>query len=211
MSNDAQFVRAITDHARPFSGAAQDFEPLLELTKNASCVMIGEASHVVWAHNSHVGNARATELGSEGETNIGELACERHPRETVLIGFSTYAGTVTAASDWGGPAERKRVQTALPGSYEELFHRTGQAGLSVRMRDFATEELRGLLDEPRLQRAIGVVYKPETERLSHYYHAQLGRQFDAMIHIDRTRALEPLERTTGWQRGEAPETFPTGI
>jgi len=166
---------------------------------------------VVWAHNSHVGNARATELGAEGEINIGELACKRHPEKIVLIGFSTYTGTVTAASDWGGSVQRMRVQTALPKSYEEVFHRLGEPGFSLLLRDFEDGELQSLVDEPRLQRAIGVVYKPETERLSHYFHVQLRREFDAIIHIDRTRALEPLECTSQWQHGEAPETFPTGI
>jgi erythromycin esterase-like protein len=166
---------------------------------------------VVWAHNSHVGDARATEVGSEGEINIGQLARTRHPDDTVLIGFSTYTGTVTAASSWGGPAERKRVQTGLPGSFEELFHRVGLPCFLLRPRDIEDLSALASFHEPRLQRAIGVVYKPETERLSHYYHVTLPRQFDAIIHLDHTRSTEPLERTTPGKSEDAPETYPSGM
>jgi erythromycin esterase-like protein len=167
------------------------------------------AKVVVWAHNSHVGDARATRMGGRGEINIGELCRQRHPRETVLVGFSTYSGTVTAASDWGGPAERKAVRPALQGSYELLFHRTGIPSFMMLLDDLG--EAAGALNEARLQRAIGVIYRPETERASHYYHARLPEQFDAVIHVDETRALEPLERTTAWVHGELPETYPTGL
>jgi erythromycin esterase-like protein len=167
-----------------------------------------EPKIVVWAHNSHVGDARATEMGEAGELNLGQLARERHGESAVLIGFSTHAGTVTAASDWGGPAERKRVRPGLRGSYEEIFHRSGMPGFLL-----VSDELRKLsdTDERRLQRAIGVVYRPETERQSHYFEARLASQFEAILHLDRTRALEPLERTAGWERGEEPQTFPSGI
>jgi erythromycin esterase-like protein len=164
---------------------------------------------VVWAHNSHVGDARATDVGAAGELNIGQLVRERHPGEAVLIGFSTYTGTVTAASDWGGPAERKQVRAALPGSYEALLHETALPGFLLTLRDLG--EAAGGLRESRLQRAIGVVYLPQTERRSHYYHVRLPSQFDAILHFDQTRALEPLERTAGWERGEMPETYPTGM
>lgn len=170
---------------------------------------VGKAKVVVWAHNSHVGDARATQMGEAGELNIGQLARERHPGEARLIGFSTYHGTVTAASDWGGPAERKRIRPALPGSYEELFHQAGTPAFLLVLRDLG--EAAGALREPRLQRAIGVIYLPETERASHYFHARLPEQFDAILHIDKTRALEPLERTSEWERGELPETYPVGV
>lgn len=168
------------------------------------------AKVVVWAHNSHVGDARATQMGKGGEWNIGQLARERHPADTLLIGFCTYAGTVTAASDWGKPAERKRVRRALAGSYEDLFHRTEVPRFLLPLWNLREPVALGLR-EPRLQRAIGVVYKPETERQSHYYHCNLLEQFDAILHLDETRALEPLERTSRWVTGEAPETYPTGI
>jgi erythromycin esterase-like protein len=163
---------------------------------------------VVWAHNSHLGDARATEMGDGGELNLGQLVRERYGRETVLVGFSTYSGTVTAASDWGGAAERKRVRPALQGSYEELFHDAGLPRFLLPLRDDGTAA-QGLR-RPRLERAIGVIYRPRTERMSHYFHARLPKQFDAVLHIDETRAVEPLERTAEWETGEAPETFPFG-
>jgi erythromycin esterase-like protein len=164
---------------------------------------------VVWAHNSHVGDARATEMGDAGELNIGQLARERYPGKTILIGFSTNTGTVTAASAWGGPAQRKVVRPGLPGSYEELFHHTDVPNFLLTLKDLG--EVTGGLRERRLQRAIGVIYLPETERASHYFESCLPSQFDAIFHLDRTRALEPLERTADSKRGEAPETFPSGI
>ena len=164
---------------------------------------------VVWAHNSHVGDARATDMGIVGEIDIGQLARERHPGDAILIGFTTYSGTVTAASDWGGPAEHKQVRPALPGSYEALFHQVNIPRFSLVLRDLG--EVTGALRVPRLHRAIGVIYRPETERISHYLHARLPLQFDAIVHIDQTRAVEALERIAEWQPGEAPETYPTGV
>jgi len=163
---------------------------------------------VVWAHNSHVGDARATELMREGELNLGQLARERYPNRTCLIGFSTYAGSVAAASRWGGNVERKLMRPALPASHEALFHRVNAPNFILQTRDLQGSEA---LLEPRLQRAIGVIYRPETERRSHYYRVELTRQFDAMIHVDRTTAVEPLERSSTWVRDEAPETFPSGL
>ena len=163
---------------------------------------------VVWAHNSHLGDARATEMTKRGEINVGQLVRERYKNEAVLIGFSTYIGTVTAATDWDGPAERKRVRPALPDSYEAIFH---DAGLNRFLLDLHDERVQ-VLREPRLERAIGVVYRPETERASHYFHANLPAQFDAILHFDQTRAVEPLQPTVHWQKDqEAPETFPSGV
>ncbi|NRD61545.1 erythromycin esterase family protein [Corallococcus exiguus] len=170
---------------------------------------LGAARVVVWAHNSHVGDARATEMGEAGEVNLGQLTRQRHPKVTRLIGFSTYRGTVTAATNWSGTAERKQVRHGLAGSCESLFHQVGLPGFLLDLRELG--EAAGALRERRLQRAIGVIYRPETERRSHYFHTRLPEQFDAMLHIDETRALEPLERTAGWERGEAPETYPTGL
>jgi erythromycin esterase-like protein len=162
----------------------------------------------VWAHNSHLGDASATEMADQGEWNVGQLVRERYGRESVLVGFSTHHGTVTAASDWGGAPERKRVRAALAGSYEALFHEAGAERFLLNLRD---ETLQRALAAPRLQRAIGVIYLPETERMSHYFHAQLPQQFDAMIHLDATSAVEPLEPGTGWLTAEPPETYPTGV
>lgn len=167
------------------------------------------AKVVVWAHNSHLGDARATELGAAGEINVGSLVRCRHPRDAVLVGFLTHDGTVTAASDWGQPAERKVVRPALPGSYEALLH---DVGIPNFLLDFSRRDcvVRGL-EKPRLQRAIGVIYRPESERLSHYFHARLPHQFDVVLYYDTTRAVEPLERTAVWERGELPETFPSAL
>jgi erythromycin esterase-like protein len=162
----------------------------------------GRTKAALWAHNSHVGDARATQLGASGELNIGQLVRERHAPETLLVGFTTYTGTVTAASDWGAPADRKYVRPALEGSWEDLFHRTEAPAF--------------LLSPPtllgrKLERAIGVIYRPETERQSHYFDASLAEQFDAVIHIDETHAVEPLERTSRWETGELPETYPWAV
>jgi erythromycin esterase-like protein/predicted phosphoribosyltransferase len=168
----------------------------------------GSAKVVVWAHNSHLGDARATELGQAGELNLGQLARERYGAKALLVGFTTDTGTVTAASDWGGPAERMRVRPALEGSWEDLFHRMEVPDLML-----GTGGLRGR----RLERAIGVIYRPETERRSHYFHARLEQQFDIVIHFDRTTAVEPLDGTAKWeadaaaQRPELPETYPFGV
>ena len=164
---------------------------------------------VVWAHNSHLGDARATEMGYRGEWNVGQLVRQRYPAQTRLVGFTTYQGTVTAASGWGGSAERKRVRPALPGSFEALFHEAQLNRALLLLKDSST--LRQALHEPRLERAIGVIYRPENERQSHYFQSQLVDQFDAVIHLDETRAVEPLERTSVWDKGEVPETFPVGV
>jgi erythromycin esterase-like protein len=162
---------------------------------------------VVWAHNSHLGDARATEMGDRGELNLGQLVRERFGQDAWLVGFTTHTGTVTAVNDWDDPAERRRVRPSLNGSYERLFHEVGLDRFLLRLREGAA---RDVLRQPRLERAIGVIYRPESERLSHYFHARLSDQFDAVFHIDETSALDPLER---WARDEVdlPETYPTGI
>ncbi|MDZ5085124.1 MULTISPECIES: erythromycin esterase family protein [Mycobacteriaceae] len=164
---------------------------------------------VVWAHNSHVGDARATEVGADGQLTLGQLAREHHGSAVRLIGFTTYTGTVTAASRWGGIAERKIVRPALNGSVEELFHEVERSEflISPMLSRAAAEPL----DVVRLGRAIGVIYLPAAERQSHYYHVRPGEQFDALIHLDRTTALEPLEAGSVWSAGETPETYPTGL
>jgi erythromycin esterase-like protein len=163
---------------------------------------------VVWEHNSHVGDARSTAMGARGELNVGQLARQRYGANAVLIGFSTFSGEVTAATDWGEPAERKRVRPALPGSYEALLH---QADEPAYWLDTADRGVRAALEAGRLERAIGVIYRPVTERQSHYFTASLAGQFDVVVHIDDTSALIPLEPGGRWQHGEPPETFPSGI
>ena len=164
---------------------------------------------VVWAHNSHVGDARATEVGGDGQLTLGQLAREKYGADCRLIGFSTYSGTVTAASEWGGDAFLKTVRPALAGSVEELFHETGRDAFLIAMHDSGPAA--EALEVVRLARAIGVLYLPETERQSHYYHVRPADQYDAMIHIERTRALQPLEPTSVWVEGQTPETYPTGL
>ncbi|HEU4685150.1 MAG TPA: erythromycin esterase family protein [Nitrospira sp.] len=166
---------------------------------------------VLWAHNSHLGDARATEMKEQGEINVGQLIRERYGREAVLIGFSTYHGTVTAASEWDGPVERKRVREALPGSYEALFHDIAENAGPNFLVQWDDPRVLDVLHEWRLERAIGVIYLPETERLSHYFYAILPEQFDALLHFDMTQAVEPLDLDQGWEDAEPPGTFPTGI
>ena len=206
--NAERYYRAMF-HGRDESWNLRDshmFETLNELFAHLDS---GSAKIVVWAHNSHLGDARATEMSARGELNVGQLVRERFGRRAYAIGFSTYSGTVTAASDWGGPAERKRVRAGLRGSYEELFHATGIPAFWLSLGE--QNESTTLLMNERLQRAIGVIYRPETERFSHYFESRLPEQFDAIIHFDQTRALEPLERTSEWERDELPETYPSGV
>ena len=164
---------------------------------------------VIWAHNSHLGDARATEMGARGELNVGQLMRQKYGTDAVLVGFTTYTGTVTAATNWDDAGEVKQVRPALPDSYELGFHETHVPRFFL---DLAGSSSRSeLLMKPRLERAIGVIYRPETERISHYFRADLPRQFDAVFHFDHTRALEPLEKPEQWQHTEIPETFPSGI
>ncbi|WP_019141316.1 erythromycin esterase family protein [Noviherbaspirillum massiliense] len=168
------------------------------------------AKIIVWAHNSHIGDARATEMGDHGQLNLGQLVRERFgAEETFLLGFSTHAGTVTAASDWDSPAILKTIIPSRQDSFERLFHNTGLGNFMLPIR--GNEVVSALLDERRLERAIGVIYLPETERLSHYFHASMARQFDAVIHLDHTSALRPLDPSPYWKHEEVPETYPSGI
>jgi erythromycin esterase-like protein len=167
----------------------------------------GDARAVIWAHNSHLGDARATDMGDSGELNLGQLVRQAHGDEAFLVGLTTHTGTVTAASNWDEPAQRKRVRASISGSYERLFHDAGVSRFLLLLREGAVREA---LRDARLERAIGVIYRPESERVSHYFRARLPEQFDAVLHIDETSALEPLER---WAHDEVdlPETYPSGI
>lgn len=167
------------------------------------------AKIAVWEHNSHLGDARATEFRHNGELNVGQLARERYGAEAYLVGFTTYSGTVRAASDWSEPGTEKRVRPALPGSYEALFHETGleRFFLDLRLSHMAIRDL----GEPRLERAIGVVYRPESERTSHYFEARLPAQFDAILHFDQTHAVDTLGPAPEGPDREPPETYPDAV
>ena len=169
----------------------------------------GRTRAVVWAHNSHIGDARATSMGRSGEWNVGQLARERYGSDAVLVGFSTWRGTVTATTGWEAPTRRMRVQPALPGSIESMLHAARGPDLLLPIR--GREDVREALDETWLERAIGVIYRPDTERMSHYFETRLPDQFDALIHFDVTSAVEPLDLTPGWSEDDLPETFPSGF
>ena len=174
----------------------------------------GQAKIVVWAHNSHLGDARATEMSQRhrtgpAEINLGQLLRERYPNETFHLGFTTYAGTVLAASDWEGPHQVKVVREGLRDSYEELFHDLGRGDFYLPLQ--VGDPPRGLLLHAgeRLERAIGVIYLPETGRQSHYFFASLPDQFDGIIHVDHTSALQPLDRAE--IPSPEPETYPSTV
>jgi protein-L-isoaspartate(D-aspartate) O-methyltransferase len=163
---------------------------------------------IVWAHNSHVGDSAATEMSSRGEFNIGQLCREEFAGEAYAIGFGTDHGTVAAASDWDGDMEVKAVRPAVPGSYERLCHETGVRRFLLHLRSPIAANLAEGLSRPRLERAIGVIYRPETELQSHYFQAVLPRQFDEYIWFDETQAVTPLQ--TAELKG-LPDTYPFGL
>jgi erythromycin esterase-like protein len=169
---------------------------------------------VVWEHNSHLGDARATEMGEEGEINVGQLVRERYGRDVFIVGFTTYDGMVTAAVDWGAKPLRIAVRPAIPNSHELMMHffveSIGVENVIV-LPDAKRRRLPGALRVERLERAIGVVYRPQTERVSHWFRARLADQFDALVHLDRTTAVEPLERKETRESEDLPETYPSAL
>jgi erythromycin esterase-like protein len=163
---------------------------------------------VVWAHNSHIGDARATDMGERGEINIGQLCRERFAEVAVVIGFGTDRGTVAAASEWDGPMEIKQVRPAHHDSYEPLCRESGVARFLADLWEGRSSQLRSALLYPRLERAIGVIYRPETELASHYFDACLPRQFDAYLWFEETHAVTTLPTAA---RAGMPETYPFGL
>jgi erythromycin esterase-like protein len=166
------------------------------------------AKAVVWAHNSHIGNAAATAMGWQGEFNIGELCRKAYRDEAALVGFGTDRGTVAAASDWDGPMEVKDVRPARPDSHERVFRDTGLQAFLTDWRESSRRDLKDALSGSRLERAIGVIYRPETELYSHYFEAVLADQFDAYLWFEETKAVKPLTRGHGTGM---PETYPFGL
>ena len=166
------------------------------------------AKAVVWEHNSHIGNAAATEMGARGELNVGQLAREQHGDGAFLVGFGTDHGTVAAATNWDEEMQIKTVRPSHPESYERLCHDTGIPAFLLHLRDPRRDEVREKLESPRLERAIGVIYRPETELQSHYFQAVLPWQFDEYIWFDESRAVTPLG---GPELAGMPETYPFGL
>jgi protein-L-isoaspartate(D-aspartate) O-methyltransferase len=183
-------------------------EHMFTTLKNLLAFYGTDSKAIVWAHNSHVGDSAATEMAARGEHNIGHLCREEFGDAAYLVGFGTNSGTVAAASDWDGPMEIKAVQPALPNSYERLCHATGRGRFMLGLRDRA--DLTGALGlgKPHLERAIGVIYRPETERASHYFQATLPRQFDEYVWFDDTRAVTPFDTA---ELAGLPDTYPFGV
>ncbi|HZG65396.1 MAG TPA: erythromycin esterase family protein, partial [Herpetosiphonaceae bacterium] len=192
VKNGETYFRALYDGSQP-TWNLRDLhmvETLEEIAEHAG--MPSRPGKVVaWAHNTHMGDVRATQFWESGQINVGQLMRERHEDEVVLVGFTTYTGTVMAASEWDMPGERTYVLPALPESDAGLFHSTGRGDFMLTLRD--QDDAARHLAVPRLQRAIGVVYLPQSERFSHYFDARLSQQFDAVLHFDETEAVEPLQ------------------
>jgi erythromycin esterase-like protein len=202
-------LRGIREHSHPVTGSEADYAPIMDLIGNSRFVLIGGASH--GTHEFYHTRAEITKhlIQKKGEVNLGQICRERYGSSTELIGFTTYTGSVTAASNWDGPAEQERVRPALGESFEALFHETYIPEFLLILGE--NKFLSGILNQERLERAIGVLYLPQSERVSHYFGARVADQFDAVIHLDETRALQPLEITSEWETGEVPETYPHAV
>jgi erythromycin esterase-like protein len=214
---NARLVRNAEHYYRSmFRGRASSWN-LRDLHMADTLQALGEHLHgpdgrparlAVWAHNSHLGDASATSMADEGEWNVGDLVRRRWPGDSFLLGFTTYDGSVRAADDWDEPGHEIEVRPGLDGSWEALFHALGENRFAL----LPDAGLRTLLQEQRLERAIGVVYLPGNERRSHYFKAGIGAQFDGVVHVDRTRALESLPAAPATPGvPEAPETYPSGV
>lgn len=165
---------------------------------------------VVWAHNAHIGDGRAVTCGEGLKINLGQLVKEKFHAQAVSVGFTTYSGTVTAAADWwDSPPQRKPLPPAVEESYEAVFHEVGFPRSMLNLRE--QNEAVFNLGAERLERTIGVIYRPETDVLHAYTQARIAKQFDALIHIDQTRAVEPLDHLAAWDTGDVPATFPVGV
>lgn len=209
--NAEEYYRAMF-RGRPNSWNLRDkhmFETLEDLADHLGERLGRDPRIAVWAHNSHIGDAGATEMSHRGEFNIGQLVKNAYPDKTLLVGFSTCRGTVTAADNWDEPAKTIRINEPLSGSYEDIFHRVRHNAfmLDLRENNPAVDKLM----QKRLQRAIGVVYRPDTERHSHYFQPCLPQQFDFILHYDETTAVEPLGTAMHPHHGEMDETYPSGL
>lgn len=167
-----------------------------------------QSKAVIWAHNSHIGDASATDMFRRGEYNLGYLCRQELKGHSYSIGFGTNSGTVAASSDWGGQMEVKQVRPAISKSYEHVFHLIDQPNFILSLNKNCSELVKNGLSQPRLERAIGVIYRPETELASHYFQAVLPQQFDEYIWLDNTEAVAPID--TQDLQG-LPDTYPFGI
>ena len=181
---------------------------MFETLKNILDFHGAESKAIIWAHNSHIGDAAATEMSRRGEHNIGQLCREHFGNDSYHIGFGTNDGTVAAASNWDGPMQVMNVRPAHPQSYERLFHMTNAPGLLLPLNAELGENLRKKLTKPRLERAIGVIYRPDSELASHYFEAVLPRQFNEYVWIDRTSAVKPFDVA---ELQGLPDTYPFGV
>lgn len=184
-------------------------ETISEIDQHLSKKLGIPAKIIIWAHNSHLGDARATQQSLTGELNVGQLMRHKYGAQVYSFGFTTYTGFVTAASEWGESAQRKSVNPGLEGSYEKLFHDLGFDRFLLIFKN--NPQLREIFPSGLLERAIGVVYLPDSERRSHYFYANMADQFDAVMHIDETEAVKPLEKYAPPPKEDAPETFPSGL
>jgi erythromycin esterase-like protein len=191
IKNAEHYYRALFDYnANTWNIRDQHmFETLNNVITHLRHKLHREPKIIVWAHNSHLGNAKATEMAERGELNLGQLVKETNPNTSFSLGFSTFSGSVTAADNWGDAPQFKTINPALVDSYEYLFHALPFKDFLIRFD--INSQIKAMFSNPKLQRAIGVIYRPETERFSHYYLAKPALQFDAMLHIDRTNALIP--------------------
>ncbi len=167
-----------------------------------------DSKAIIWAHNSHIGDARATQMSTRGELNLGQLVREEYGESAYLIGFGTDHGTVAAASSWGGPMEIKEVKASRLDSYERVFHDVKTDNFLLPLRKPIKKMARDMLLSKKLERAIGVIYRPETERQSHYFQACLPQQFDEYIWFDETHAIDPLPKK---KLDGMADTFPFGL
>ena len=195
------------------SGSLSGSRPLrrLVLTQDTGAAITGPGRVDVFFGTGERRGLEAGSMSERGELNVGQLCREKLGADAYIVGFGTDHGTVAAASNWDAPMQRMSVRPSRPDSYERIFHQSGVPAFLTHLREPRREELRDELLPSRLERAIGVIYRPETERQSHYFYARLADQFDAVLHFDETRALEPLERTATWIAGEVPETYPFAV
>lgn len=211
VSNAERYYRAMF-RAGPGSWNQRDqhmFETLEALREHLSHQLGSDARLVVWAHNSHVGDASATAMTLSGQTNLGEMVRRAYPDRALLVGLQTAEGEVVAASDWDEPAQSMRVQAPLEESHERLFQLCAADNLLLDLRP--TNAATAFLAERRLQRAIGVVYRPQTERQSHYLQGSLTGQFDFVLHFDRTTGVSPLPALETAKAPDLDETYPSGL